>query len=117
MARKITIAIVLLLCLSGCSTHKGVSYGDDYVRFLTFAENFPVSIHAMGCCSDLEAAQVRGLMYQRRMAYLQEAKMHKVLRANIYAALWLWLEKMRDRGSMSTEQFVYFSRQLLAWKE
>jgi len=71
----------------------------------------------MGCCSDLEAAQVRGLMYQRRMAYLQEVKMHKVLRANIYAALWLWLETMRDRGSMDSEKFVYFSRQLLAWKE
>ena len=117
MAKQIIIAVVLLLCLSGCSTHKGVVYGDDYVRFLTFAENFPVSIRVMGCCSDLEAAQVRGLVFQRRMAYLQETKMHKTLRANIYAALWLWLEKMRDRGSMSTEQFVYFSRQLLAWKE
>ena len=51
------------------------------------------------------------------MAYLQEAKMHKELRANIYAALWLWLETMRDRGSMDSEKFVYFSRQLLAWKE
>ena len=57
MAKQIVIAVVLLLCLSGCSTHKCVSYGDDYVRFLIFAENFPVSIRVMGCCSDLEAAR------------------------------------------------------------
>ena len=116
MARKVLIGVVLLLCLSGCSAHKGISYGDDYVRFLTFAESFPASVYAMGCCSDLEAAQVRGFVFQRRMAYLQEAKLHKKLRSDLYAALWLWLEKMRDRGSMDTKKFTYFSRQLLAWK-